>query len=241
MRELTDKDIEAAEKTICDNMVGHVTEWSYGLAAPFLFEVEVPISEGKEDALKAFNKLFHAFGVLPKDATISMSEGRAYCATCVGEDGESYCAMFNHPMAMQFKAGDEEYQFTPKARFDADAKAALAEEIEMQKLLAGIESGRLRSKSEDGYLMMMAEHYDEIESGAKKVEYRDFTAYNLKRTIGITSVRIRRGYVKNAPQMRWEVQKVTLMDCDDNECDSFNVPEDFWPATIAIHLGKRID
>ena len=26
----------------------------------------------------------------------------------------------------------------------------------------------------------------------------------------------------------------------DNECDPFNVPEGFWPTTIAIHLGKRI-
>ena len=25
-----------------------------------------------------------------------------------------------------------------------------------------------------------------------------------------------------------------------NEYDPFNVPEDFWPTTIAIHLGKRI-
>jgi len=26
----------------------------------------------------------------------------------------------------------------------------------------------------------------------------------------------------------------------DNECDPFNVPDDFWPSTIAFHLGKRI-
>ncbi len=40
--------------------------------------------------------------------------------------------------------------------------------------------------------------------------------------------------------MRWEVEKIVRLDDEDNECDPFNVPEDFWPATIAIHLGKRI-
>ena len=74
----------------------------------------------------------------------------------------------------------------------------------------------------------------------KNVEYRDFTEYNLKRMIGIKTVRLNRGYIKNAPQMRWEVKKVVLLDDDDNECDPFNVPEDFWPTAIAIHLGKRI-
>ena len=74
----------------------------------------------------------------------------------------------------------------------------------------------------------------------KNVEYRDFTEYNLKRTIGIKTVRLNRGYIKNAPQMRWEVKKVVLLDDDDNECDPFNVPDGFWPTTIAIHLGKLI-
>ena len=30
------------------------------------------------------------------------------------------------------------------------------------------------------------------------------------------------------------------MDGDENECDPYNVPEDFWPVTIALQLGKRI-
>ncbi len=54
------------------------------------------------------------------------------------------------------------------------------------------------------------------------------------------TIRFNRGYVKNAPQMRWEVEKVVFLDNEGNECDPFNVPEDFWPTTIAIHLGKRI-
>lgn len=35
--------------------------------------------------------------------------------------------------------------------------------------------------------------------------------------------------------------ELTPMDGDGNECDPFNVPEDFWPTTIAIHLGENID
>ena len=34
--------------------------------------------------------------------------------------------------------------------------------------------------------------------------------------------------------------KVVLLDADDNACDPFNVPDGFWPTTIAIHLGNRI-
>ena len=67
-----------------------------------------------------------------------------------------------------------------------------------------------------------------------------FTEYNIKRAIGLKTVRFNRGYVKNAPQMKWEVKKVVLMDGEDRECDPFNVPEGFLPTTIALHLGKRI-
>ena len=87
--------------------------------------------------------------------------------------------------------------------------------------------------------MLKAEFYDAIESGEKTIEYRDFTKYMLNRTIGIKTIRFNRGTVKDAPQMKWEVKKIVLLDDDDNECDPFNVPHDFWPTTIAIHLGKR--
>ena len=40
--------------------------------------------------------------------------------------------------------------------------------------------------------------------------------------------------------MKWEVEKVVLLDGEDNECDPFNVPDGFCPTTIAIHLGKRM-
>lgn len=113
-------------------------------------------------------------------------------------------------------------------------------ENEMHELIDGIKAGWLKSKSPDGYLVLKTEFYNAIEAGKKKVEYRDFTEYNLKRTIGLKTIRFNLGYAKDAKRMRWEVKKVVLLDDDDNECDPFNVPDDFWPTTIAIHLGKRI-
>ena len=90
------------------------------------------------------------------------------------------------------------------------------------------------------YEGLKAEFYNAIEAGEKKIEYRDFTEYNIKRTIGLKAVRFNLGYAKDAKRMQWEVKKVVLMDYDGNECDPFNVPDGFWPTTIAIHLGKRI-
>ncbi len=109
-----------------------------------------------------------------------------------------------------------------------------------EDLIAGVKSGKLKSKSEDGYLVLLGEFYDKIESGEKTVEYRDFTEYLLKRTIGIKTIRFSRGTVKNAPQMRWEVEKVVFQDAADNECDPMTTPDGFVPVRIAIYLGKRI-
>ena len=172
--------------------------------------------------------------------TLTDEEVISVCASCMDEDGETYSAIFNHPKAMKFTEDDEEYQFTLKAINDEQKAEAEAEEAEMQELIDGIKAGRLKSKSDDGYLVLKTEFYNAIEAGEKTVEYRDFTEYNLKRTIGLKTIRFNLGYAKDAKRMRWEVKKVVLLDCDDNECDPFNVPDDFWPTTIAIHLGKRI-
>lgn len=43
-----------------------------------------------------------------------------------------------------------------------------------------------------------------------------------------------------AESPRYKVESVKFVDFDGNECDPFDVPDDFWPMTIAIHLGKRI-
>ena len=138
----------------------------------------------------------------------------------------------------ELKATDPEYRFVLKNWRDWDDDAEAAEEF--RAMIDDIKAGRLKSKSPDGYLVLKANFYDAIEAGTKKIEYRDFTEYNLKRTIGIKTIRFNRGYMKGAKQMRWEVEKIALLDGEDNECDPFSVPDDFWPVTIAIHLGKRV-
>ena len=217
-----------------------IEQWDGDMFNPYLFALKIPISVGEKKVVKTFNDLFHMMGVLPGDEQLQMGEGRDYCACCENEDGETYSAIFNHPKAMKFKEGDEEYQFTLKAIHDEQEAEAEAEEAEMRRLVDGIKAGRLKSKSDDGYLVLKAEFYNAIKDGKKKVEYRDFSEYNLKRTIGLKTIRFNLGYAKDAKRMRWEVKKVVLLDSEDNECDPFNVAEDFWPTTIAIHLGKRI-
>jgi hypothetical protein len=241
MREPTDKEAAFVRETIESVLAkGGIGQWRGDMVNPYMLDIQVPVSVGRRKVEKTFNSLFHALGVLPADEVIAIGEGRDYCAAVENEDSETYSALFNVPFAKEFKEGDEEYQFTLKAINAAEETDAEEIESEMLELVAGIKAGRLKSKTPDGYLVLKGEFYDAIASGKKKVEYRDFSEYNLKRTIGLKTVRFNRGYVKNAPQMKWEVKKVMLLDAEDNACDPFNVPEGFWPTTIAIHLGKRI-
>ena len=132
----------------------------------------------------------------------------------------------------------------PTGIVEARTKDDVQYRKELNLLLDGIKAGRLKSKSPDGYLVLAGEFYDAIEAGKKKVEYRDFTENNLKRTIGLKTIRFNRGYgSKGKPpkQMRWEVKRVTLVDDENDECNPMNVAEDFWPTTIAIHLGKKLN
>ena len=111
-------------------------------------------------------------------------------------------------------------------------------------ILKDLAAGKLRSKIDDGFLVMAGEFYDEIESGEKTVESRGFTEYNLKRTIGIKTIRFQRGYGhpgEPPKKMRYEVTAVMLMDECGEECDPFKVPEGFIPEYINVHLGKRIN
>ena len=209
---------------------------------PFLFLFYVSEVNAEAKVVAAANEIFHKLGVLPVGRTLQMGEGSDYCYVTDSENGD-YMLAFNHPVAMSFKDGDEEYQYTIKYDSEQQEKEALAWEAETLALVDGIKKGRLKVKSPDGYLVLAGEFYDAIESGEKPVEYRDFTKYNINRTIGLKTVRFNRGYgSKGKPpkQMKWEVKKVVLLDGDDNECDPFNVPKDFLPTTIAIHLGKRM-
>ena len=207
---------------------------------PFAYILWIPIETDEQLVVRTCNALFHALELLPNGKSLAFGELGDYCHFVrVGYSEEAYyVAVFNHPAVFSLKESDPEYQFVLKNwRHCCDGKA---DNAETRQLLDGVKAGRLKSKTPDGYLVLKGEFYDVIDSGKKAVEYCDFTEYNLKRTIGLKTIRFNRGYVKNAPQMKWEVEKVVLLDYDDNECDPFNVPDGFWPVTIAIHLGKRI-
>ena len=241
MKELTHEDHVQIYKLVCEvagrNCVEGV-KLSGDADNPFSYFLEIPLAVEERVVVKTCNELFHVLGLLPDRKNLAIDELGDYCNIVSPQGNGCYVAVFNHPVVLELKETDQESRFILKnwRDWDVDDEDALV----MQELIDGVKEGRIKSKSPDGYLVLKAQFYDTIDAGKKKVEYRDFTEYNLKRTIGIKTIRFNRGYVKNAPQMRWEVEKVVLLDYDNNECDPFNVPEDFWPTTIAIHLGKRI-
>lgn len=244
MKELTDADYGLVQRaTRCVVRKHGLKDTALSQANPFLFTLFIPVSNGEAMVVEACNELFHGLGVLPNDKVLPIGECGDYCSLAVDTDGFDCIAQFNHPCAIAFKKGEEEYQFTIKGIVEADAAAAEVEEAGMLRLVGDVKAGRLKSKSPDGYFVLAGEFYDAIEAGKKKVEYRDFTEYNLKRTIGLRTIRFNRGYGsqgKPPRQMRWEVKRVTFLNGEDSECDPFKVPEGFWPTTIAIRLGKRL-
>ena len=223
---------------------------------PFVFFFAIAPTTDEKLVVRACNKLFHDLELLPRGKNLALGVVSEYCMftqeECENPAGFEYLVYFNHPIVKEFGDDDSEFQFTFGRWLlkrwtencdgdEDDGNGAGGDyDAEIQELVAGIKEGRLKSKTPDGYLVLRGEFYDLIESGRKRTEYRDFTEYNIKRTIGLKTVRFNRGYVKNAPQMKWEVEKVMLTDGGDLECDPFDVPKGFVPATIAIHLGKRL-
>ena len=207
---------------------------------PFSYVIEIPLQNDERLVLQKCNELFQLIGLLPEDKCLALGELGDYCEIVKGgnSDGEIYVATFNHPAVFDLSEDDPEIGFVLKNW--RDWEDGEEESAEIKRLVDGIKDGVLKSKSTDGYLVLKGEFYDAIELCDKTVEYRDFTEYNIKRTIGIKTIRFNRGYVKNAPQMQWMVEKVVLLDGEGGECDPFDVPEDFCPTAIAIHLGKRI-
>ena len=241
MKKLTPKAYEYIDQVIGE-VVGGSNVKGFSLFEdgdnPFSFFLEIPPENGEELSVRTCNELFHALGLLPEGKNLALGELGDYCNIVPPQSNGLYLAIFNHPAVFELKATDPEYRFVLKNWRDWDDDAEAAEEF--RTMIDDIKAGRLKSKSPDGYLVLKANFYDAIEAGTKKIEHRDFTEYNLKRTIGIKTIRFNRGYMKGAKQMRWEVEKIVLLDGEDNECDPFSVPDDFWPVTIAIHLGKRV-
>ena len=207
---------------------------------PFVYLLQLPGGMSERVAVKVGNALFHVLELLPKDKSLAVEELGDYCLIGRDEDSpgeETYHLLFNHPAMLEFNPDDPEMRFTLTNWIGEDEKE---ESDATQELIDGIKAGRLKAKSPDGYLVLAGEFYDAIASDEKTVEYRDFTEYNLKRTIGLKTIRFNRGYVKDAPQMKWEVKKVMLQDAADGECDPMATPNGFVPVRIATYLGSQL-
>ena len=119
-------------------------------------------------------------------------------------------------------------------------------ERELRALVADLNSGKIKSKLSEGRFVMEEDRYDKVEKGKVDKEWVLLTRGQLKRTVGIKTVRLYRfdGTLKPKTYMRWEVSSVCLEGEYNNgvfgECDVVNVPVGFEPQTIVIHLGKRI-
>ena len=242
VKKLTAKEITKFVEAVHGIVLEHgMEDADFEPVNPYAFAVTIPPHHGAAAVARVANDLFHGIGILPEDVRLEMGEETAYCQVYKDDDNGCYSLLFNHPAALDFTDSQQESMFILENFFammeDGDGG------YDAEDLLAGIRTGDLKSKTPDGYLVLKGEFYDAIEAGTKKVEYRDFTAYNLKRTIGLKTVRFNRGYgSKGKPpkQMRWTVDAVRLMDESENECDPLRPPQGFLPVAIALHLGSRL-
>lgn len=126
------------------------------------------------------------------------------------------------------------------------AKVLAEHENELKELVADLNAGKIKSKLSEGRFVMEEDRYDKVADGKVDREWVLLTRGQLKRSVGIKTVRLYRfdGTLKPKTYMRWEVSSVRLEGEYDNgvsgECDVVKVPEGFEPQTIVIHLGKRI-
>ena len=201
---------------------------------PYLIMLFVARSVGEEKCGRAFNDIFHALGLLPAEISLTVGDWSDYCGFFLDERNDAYVAMLNHPDAMQFKKGTEEYKMTLRGFFESVLE-------EDRVCVEEIKAGRLRSESPEGRLVVADELYGAIKLVDETVVYRDFNADELKRTLGITSICIIREQGDPPEQMRRVVDKVTLMDDNFKECDPDGIPEGFSPTSIAIHIGNRLE
>lgn len=180
---------------------------------------------------------------------LGLSEDDIYYGGYGSKEG-GYVWIVSHPDMPQcvkdrLVREDAEEEAAEEERQRLEYEAAQKQQAEeTARLIRDLAAGKLKSSTADGFLVLAGEFYDAIESGEKTVETREFSAYNLKRTIGLTSIRLQRGYGhpgKPPKKMRYEVTKVTLEDEDERECDPYKVPKGFVPAYINLYLGKRLD
>ncbi len=103
-----------------------------------------------------------------------------------------------------------------------------------------------KKSSDEVYLTLAYAPYDDIECGAKRTEYRDYTEHWVKMLLSrpVRTVRFQRGYGGRGhaepDQMVWTVEKIWLMESwTGAKCEPDNIPEGFLPDVIAIDLGER--
>ena len=129
-----------------------------------------------------------------------------------------------------------------------EAKAMCVDKFDMgmQVLIDDLRAGKIKAKMSEGRFVMEEDRYDKVAEGKVSREWVLLTRGQLKRSVGIKTVRLYKfdGTLKPKKYMRWEVVSVGLEgeDCNGNSCeyDVVNVPNGFKPESIVIHLGKRI-
>lgn len=205
---------------------------------PLEFIMEIPSSYSAELVMRACNKVFHALELLPADKGLALGELGDYCDVRPPQADVGYIVSFNDPVVFTIDKTEQTYKYILKNWRDWDEEKEA--KFEIQNLVEELKAKRLISNLPEEQLTIKAESYDAIDSGTKKVEHLEFIRYYIMSVIGRKIIRFRRGDDKGAKQMRWEMEKVVLLNGEGRECDPFNVPEDFWPTTIAIHLGNRI-
>ena len=86
-------------------MVGSINPYCYNVCVPFDMADRTTV-------MRAFNDMFHAFGVLPQGKTLAIGGTADYCE--IYTEADAYFAPFNDPFAMTFAPGDAKYRYVMK-------------------------------------------------------------------------------------------------------------------------------
>ena len=243
MRQLTEKQLEEFNEVIDKAMFRVAYSRLRFEDNPFAFRVEIVGDCGETFALEKCNALFHELGLLDSVKKLGIGDADTYCelSRFAIAGRQCYIASFNHPKVLKFKngTGDERFVISKQRgslNFDATYK------MEIMQMINDLNSGKIRGKLSEGRFAMEDYRYDKVAEGMKDREWLLLSRGNLKRSIGIKTVRLYRddGTMKPKIYMRWEVKAVKLVDANENECDATNVPPGFWPENILIRLGKRL-
>jgi len=221
----------------------------------FLYKLVVPISNGSYQAREMFNGILHRLGLLPEGEKLDVGDVSRYCQIercydsfyalfnqlCdVREDGSSGFILQNYRERDWFKQEKVEFESLMWYRVFDD----IDHETTMEETLKDIKEGRLKAKSPQEVCILSPKMFDEFARGERSLLEYEFNLHDIKCTIGVKTMLLHQGFCNSCispRQMRFEVARTMLVDEDGNECDPFNVPDDFWPTGITVHLGQRLD